>query len=90
MVVIRIAKVVATQTQSPFIGQSRIGEGVITAGQAMTVSFDMRGSVSGDGGVVNALLLTESPAGVSKTDVLVTTVPNAEWTRYTYQVTAVT
>ena len=55
----------------------------------MTVSFDMRGSVSGDGGVVNALLLTESPAGVSKTDVLATlTVPNAEWTRYTYEVTA--
>jgi hypothetical protein len=83
-----IAKVVAPEAQSPFIGQSRIGEGVITAGQAMTVSFDMRGSVSGDGGVVNALLLTESPAGVSKTDVLVTVVPNAEWTRYTYQVTA--
>ncbi|HAQ48920.1 MAG TPA: hypothetical protein DCR37_07730 [Glaciecola sp.] len=83
-----IVKVIAPEAQSPFIGQDRIGEGEITAGQAMTVSFDMRGSVSGDGGVVNALLLTESPAGVSKTDILVTTVPNAEWTRYTYEVTA--
>lgn len=83
-----IVKVIAPEAQSPFIGQARIGEGEITPGEAMTVSFDMRGSVSGDGGVVNALLLTESPAGVSKTDVLATLTPNAEWTRYTYEVTA--
>ncbi len=84
-----LAKVVAPEAQSPFIRQSRIGEGVITAGQALTVSFAMKGIVEGAGGVVNALLFTEAPSGVSKTDNLAPgLVPTAEWTTYTYNVTA--
>lgn len=83
-----LAKIVAPEAQNPFIKQSRIGEGTITAGQALTVSFDMKGTVAGGGGVVNAILFTEAPSGVSKTDNLATVVPNAEWTNYSYNVTA--
>ncbi|MBT1449360.1 putative Ig domain-containing protein [Glaciecola sp. XM2] len=82
-----LVKIVAPEAQNPFIRQSRIGEGVITPGQALTVSFDMRGAAS-DGGVVNALLFTEAPSGVSKTDNLVTTVPTEGWTNYSFNVTA--
>ena len=48
----------------------------------------MRGNAAGDGGVVNALLFSESSAGVSKTDQLASVVPNAEWTKYTFNTTA--
>jgi hypothetical protein len=83
-----LVKIVAPEAQSPSVKQSRIGEGVITPGQALTVSFDMKGTAAGDGGVVNAILFTEAPSGVSKTDVLVTTVPTADWMTYSYNVTA--
>ena len=83
-----LVKIVAPEAQSPFIKQAKIGEGVITPGQALTVTFDMKGSVQGDGGVVNALLLTEAPSGVSKTDNLLSISPTAEWTNYSYSVTA--
>ena len=82
-----LVKIVAPEAQNPFIRQQRIGEGVITPGQALTVSFDMKGE-STDGGVVNALLFTEASSGVSKTDNLLSTTPTADWTNYTYNVTA--
>ncbi len=82
-----LVKLVAPEAQSPFIRQSRIGEGAIAPGQALTVSFDMKGEAS-DGGVVNALLFTEASAGVSKTDNLLSTVPTADWTNYSFDVTA--
>ena len=82
-----LVKIVAPEAQSPFIRQQRIGEGVITPGQALTVSFDMKGTAS-DGGVVNALLFTEASSGVSKTDNLLSTVPTEDWTNYSYNVTA--
>jgi hypothetical protein len=83
-----LVKMVAPEAQSPFIRQSKIGEGDITPGQALTVSFDMKGTVAGAGGVVNAILYTEAPSGVSKTENLATVVPNAGWTNYSYNVTA--
>jgi hypothetical protein len=83
-----LVKIVALEAQNPFIRQSRIGEGTITPGQSLTVSFDMKGTAAGAGGIVNALLFTEAPSGVSKTDNLTTVVPNAEWTNYTFNVTA--
>jgi len=82
-----LVKIVAGEAQNPFVRQQRVGEGVITAGQALTVSFDMKGAAA-DGGVVNAILFTEAPAGVSKTHILTTIVPPADWTNYTFNVTA--
>ena len=82
-----LAKIVASEAQNPSIKQSKIGEGVITNGQALTVSFDMKGT-AGPGGVVNALLFTEASTGVSKTDNLMTVVPTEEWQNYSFDVTA--
>jgi len=82
-----LAKIVAAEAQNPSIKQSKIGEGVITNGQALTVSFDMKGT-AGPGGVVNALLFTEASTGVSKTDNLMTVVPTEEWKNYSFDVTA--
>ena len=82
-----LVKIVAAEAASPFIRQARIGEGVVSPNQAVTVSFDMKGTAS-DGGVVNAILFTEAPSGVSKTDVLITTVPSADWQNYSFNVTA--
>lgn len=82
-----LVKIVAAEAASPFIRQARIGEGVVSPNQAITVSFDMKGTAS-DGGVVNAILFTEAPSGVSKTDVLITTVPSADWQNYSFNVTA--
>ena len=83
-----LVKIVAAEAQNPSIVQAKIGEDVITAGQALTVSFDMKGS-AGPGGVINALLYSEDPSGVSKTDLLLGgAVPNADWTSYSFDVTA--
>lgn len=84
----KLAKIVAPEAQSPGIKQSKIGEGAITPGQALTVSFDMKGTAAGDGGIVNALLFTEASSGVSKTDNLMTIPPTADWTHYSFDVTA--
>ena len=82
-----LAKIVAAEAQNPSIKQSKIGEAVITNGQALTVSFDMKGT-AGPSGEVKALLFTEAPAGVSKTDNLMTVVPTEEWKNYSFDVTA--
>ena len=84
----QLVKIIAPEAQSPGIKQSKIGEGVITPGQALTVSFDMKGTAAGDGGIVNALLFTEASSGVSKTDNLMTIPPTADWTNYSFDVTA--
>jgi hypothetical protein len=84
----QLVKIIAPEAQNPSIKQSKIGEGTIIAGQALTVSFDMKGTTVGDGGVVNALLFTEASSGVSKTDVLMTSVPTEGWTSYSFDVTA--
>ena len=84
----QLVKIIAPEAQSPGIKQSKIGEGAITPGQALTVSFDMKGTAAGDGGIVNALLFTEASSGVSKTDNLMTIPPTADWTHYSFDVTA--
>ena len=83
----QLVKIIAPEAQSPFIKQEKIGEGVITAGQQLTVSFDMKGTVAGAGGVVNALLFTETSTGVSNTDNLMSAEPTAEWMNYSFNVT---
>jgi hypothetical protein len=84
----QLVKIIAPEAQNPFVKQAKIGEGAITPGQALTVSFDMKGTADGDGGIVNALLFTEAPSGVSKTDNLMTVPPTADWTNYSFNVTA--
>ena len=82
-----LVKIVATEAQNQNIYQDRIGEGLYTAGQALTVSFDMRGTAI-NGGVVSALLYTDDPTQVSKTEELLPLALNENWTPYTFTVIA--
>ncbi|WP_220718943.1 immunoglobulin-like domain-containing protein [Agarivorans litoreus] len=68
------------------IKQDRIGEGVLTASQVVTVSFDMKGSMT-DGGAINGILTTEASAGVSGTEVLALPAPTADWVNHSFDVT---
>ena len=78
-----LVKIVAAEAQNQNIYQDKIGEGLYTPGQALTVSFDMRGTAV-NGGVVSALLYTDDPTQVSKTEELLPLALNEDWTRYTF------
>jgi hypothetical protein len=82
-----LVKIVAAEAQNENIYQDKIGEGVFSAGQALTVSFDMRGTAV-NGGVVSALLYTDDPSMVSKTEELLPLALNESWTNYTFNVIA--
>jgi hypothetical protein len=66
---------------NPTLKQANVGAGLLTPGQAVTVSFDWMGSNS-DGGVVDVVLFSEKGAGgVSQTDALLQGAPSsAGWT----------
>ena len=81
-----LVKIDAANAQNPSILQAKIGEGEFTAGQALTVSFDMKGS-AGPGGVVNVILYTDDTSGVSDTNLLIAgSAPTAEWKSYSFDV----
>jgi hypothetical protein len=81
-----LVKIDAAIAQNPSILQAKIGEGEFTAGQALTVSFDMKGS-AGPGGVVNVILYTDDTSGVSDTNLLIAgSAPTAEWKSYSFDV----
>ncbi|MFB1034916.1 MAG: hypothetical protein QMC38_06175, partial [Sinobacterium sp.] len=82
-----LVKIFAAEAQNENIYQDKIGEGVYTAGQALTVSFDMKGT-AGVGGVVSALLYSDDPTQVSKTEELLPLALNESWTTYTFDVIA--
>ena len=82
-----LVKIVAAEAQNENIYQDRIGEGVYTAGETLTVSFDMKGT-AGNGGVVSALLYSDDPTQVSKTEELLPLALNESWTTYTFDVIA--
>jgi len=65
------------------IKQQRIGQGTLVANQSVTVTFNMKGQVT-DGGVVNGVVHTESPAGVSGTEVLSLPAPTNEWVEHSF------
>ncbi|MFT7260145.1 MAG: hypothetical protein ACI9MS_002009 [Glaciecola sp.] len=85
-----LVKIIAGEAGTPNIRQERIGAGTITAGQDLTVSFDMRGTAV-NGGIVNVLVYTDDDVAVpsvTKTEVLFADIPSEEWTSYSYSVTA--
>jgi len=74
----------------PVVKQANIGVGTITPNTAVTVTFDLFGSVAGAGGVVFAELFSElSGGGVSKSEILGggPLFPNGTWTTYTFNTT---
>jgi hypothetical protein len=73
-----------------FIKNSNLEAGNLTPGAAVTVSFDMRGTLSGAGGVVFAELFSEQAGGgASKSDLLSggPLAPTAGWTTYSFPAT---
>jgi hypothetical protein len=85
-----MVKIVVGNGGNENIFQAGIGEGVFTPGQALTVSFQMRGT-AGPGGVVSVLLYTDNVGGepaVTKTQELLPLALNADWTPYTFNVIA--
>lgn len=79
------------EAQEIVIKQANLSAGTIQAGASVTISFDMRGALQGDGGVIFAELFSEiTPEGVSKSEILgggAPISPTADWKAYTYTTT---
>jgi hypothetical protein len=74
----------------PLIKNPNLQAGNLTPGATVTVSFDMRGTLSGAGGVVFAELFSElAGEGVSKAEILSggPLEPTAGWTTYSFTTT---
>jgi hypothetical protein len=72
-------KMLTASSGQSSIKQTGIGAGMLTAGQVVTVSFDLKGSLT-DGGVVNGIVHTVSSANaVVNTDEISIPAPTAEW-----------
>lgn len=71
------------------IRQANIGVGTVTPNSDITISFDLKGSLAGAGGVFIAEFFSEGSAGVSKTEILggAPLSPTDTWTRYAFTTT---
>ena len=72
------------------IKNANLGAGLLTPGASITVTWDMRGSLSGAGGVVFVELFSElSGGGTSKAEIYTNAPlsPNAGWTPYNWTTT---
>ncbi len=84
---------VRTQTDPAvdnLIKNANLGAGNLTPGASVTVSFDMRGSLSGAGGVVFAEFFSElSGGGTSKAEIFTggPLTPDTAWVNYTFTTT---
>lgn len=56
-------KLATNGASNPAFKQERIGTGVVAAGNTVTVTFDHKGAVGGEGGVFNVLLFGEGAGG---------------------------
>ncbi|MFU8833010.1 MAG: carbohydrate binding domain-containing protein, partial [Wenzhouxiangella sp.] len=78
------------QAADPLIKNANLQAGSLTPGAEVTVSFDMRGTLSGAGGVVFAELFSElAGEGVSKAEILSggPLTPTAGWTTHSFTTT---
>jgi len=81
----------ASAGQDVLFKQANIAIGTVKPGDSITVSFDLFGSVAGDGGVVFAEFFSElSGGGTSSKEILSDgpLFPTDSWTAYSYTVTA--
>jgi hypothetical protein len=82
-------KLVAGTAQSPLIKQANLVAGEITAGETVTISFDMKGSLTGAGGVVFAEFFSEFAGGGATNEILSggPLFPTTNWVNYSYTTT---
>jgi hypothetical protein len=78
------AHLVAGPTQNPLIKQFELAAGVVTPGASVTISFDMKGSLRGDGGVVFAEFFSEGDPTTGEILTGGPIFPTIEWTTYTF------
>ncbi|MEL6869181.1 MAG: carbohydrate binding domain-containing protein [Pseudomonadota bacterium] len=81
------ARAIAMTGQNPVLKQEFRAVGTVTPGQAVTISFDMKGTARA-GGVIFPELITEGAAGSVGQLLETIAVPTADWTTYTYTPTA--
>jgi hypothetical protein len=80
----------AGQASVALVKQANIGIGTVQPESTVDISFDLLGSLSGDGGVVIVEFFSElSGGGVSKSEILFgpPNFPTGTWTSYSYTVT---
>ena len=80
----------AGQASAALVKQANIGIGTVQPESTVEISFDLLGSLSGDGSVVIAEFFSElSGGGVSKSEILFgpPNFPTGTWTSYSYTVT---
>ncbi len=78
------AHLVAAETQNPLIKQFEIAAGAVMPGASVTISFDMKGSLSGDGGVVFAELFSEGDPTTGEILTGGPIFPTATWVTYSF------
>jgi len=87
-------KLVAGEAQDVIIKQANLAAGTIANSQSVTIKFDLKGSLTGAGGVVFAEFFSElSGGGTSKAEILgggAPLAPTSTWTTYTYTTTTAT
>lgn len=74
---------VAATGQNPVLKLEFLAEGVVTPGQTVNISFDMRGSAA-DGGVIFPELISEEAVGASGQLLETIAAPPAAWTNFSY------
>ena len=80
--------VVAGPGNNPVLKQSFLFPGVVTPGQTVNVSFDMKGAAAA-GGIVFPELISEGAGGAAVGELLDTiAAPTADWSAYSYTPTA--
>jgi hypothetical protein len=84
-------KLMAGEAQDVIIKQANLLAGSITNGKSVTIKFDLKGSLTGAGGVVFAEFFSEKTGGgTSKAEILgggAPLAPTSTWTTYTYTTT---
>ncbi|MCE2895507.1 MAG: DUF5011 domain-containing protein [Flammeovirgaceae bacterium] len=84
-------RLLAGEAQDVIIKQANLLAGSITNGKSVTVKFDLKGSLTGAGGVVFAEFFSEKTGGgTSKAEILgggAPLAPTGTWTTYTYTTT---
>ncbi|NNF66443.1 MAG: family 16 glycosylhydrolase [Gammaproteobacteria bacterium] len=72
----------------PVVKQANIGVGMVQPDSTVTVSFDLRGSIAGTGGVIFVEFFSElSGGGTSQAGIISQPVPTDSWMNYSIPVT---
>ena len=81
------AHLVAGTAQNPLVQQFELLPGVVMPGDTFTISFDMKGTLTGDGGVVFAEFISEGAGTDNNTNEFLgggPIFPTPQWASYSF------